>query len=423
MMRFLSLSLLCLTHCDTLSAATLRAGAAVVTITPPTGYPMWGYADRHDEPSQDVLDPLYARALVLEVGETRIALVGLDLGRAPTRASYEAIQRLIEPAHINEMFLVASHTHHGPVIELDDWPTPETSYVRQLETLIAETILKATQSLQPAQLGVIAKEVPLNRNRHSKRNDPPVDRELLLLKVLDSNGMTIAHVVNFAAHPTMYPSQVHQFSADYPGHLCKLVEERTHAPCLFLQGAAGDLSPNPPVEARSPAQFGQALATEVLTLSEQIQVMAPKESTLMAQSERFRFLTRIDLDNVFLRVTLQQAFFPELIAFFEREYADGVQPLVTTALLHDEIGFVGISGELFCGHALSLKRRARLKHVFVLGYCNDYHQYFPTIEATAEGGYGAVPPIAMAEVGAGERLIDAALIELYRMRGQIIEVE
>ena len=62
-------------------AAELKAGAATVDITPPTGYALWGYAARHDAPSEGVHDPLHARALVLAVGEQRLAIVSLDLGR------------------------------------------------------------------------------------------------------------------------------------------------------------------------------------------------------------------------------------------------------------------------------------------------------------------------------------------------------
>ena len=54
-----------------------------------------------------------------------------------------------------------------------------------------------------------------------------------------------------------------------------------------------------------------------------------------------------------------------------------------------------------------------------MGYCNDYQQYFPTIQAAAEGGYGTAPPIAVAEVGAGEKLADKALIKLYQLRGKL----
>src|SRR5437660_7136433 len=105
------------------AADVLSAGAASADITPPIGYAMWGYGARHDAPSVGVLDPLKARALVLSTGKESIALVSLDLGRAPTRQSTEIIRSRVKAAvGIEHLFLVASHTHHGPVLELDDWP-------------------------------------------------------------------------------------------------------------------------------------------------------------------------------------------------------------------------------------------------------------------------------------------------------------
>jgi hypothetical protein len=403
--------------CRSAAATDLQAGAAVVEITPPIGHAMWGYAARKDAPSTGVRDPLKARALVLGVGKERLALVSLDLGRAPTRASMDAIRAKVKAGGVGTVLVVASHMHHGPIIELDNWPTPKTSYVRQLEDKLADVILKANKDLRPARLGVASKEVALNRNRHSKRAGSPVDRELLVLRVEDTDGKLIAHAVNFAAHPTMRDAAERKFSADYPGVLAALVEKETGAPCLFLQGAAGDLSPEAG-KGGTAETFGAALAREVLALSKTIRCKVEK-TTLQTREESFKFRSRIDLDNATVRGFYAAAFFPELIEFYRREYHDGIRPRLTVALLDERIAFVGASGEFFCGHALSLKRRARLDHVFFLGYCNDYHQYFPTIEAAAEGGYGADAMVSPVEVGAGERVIDRALILLYQLRGKL----
>ena len=397
----------------------LRAGAAKVDITPPVGHALWGYAARKDAPSTGVLDPLQARALVLSAGTERIALVSMDLGRAPTRASTHRVRARARAAGIEHVFLVASHTHHGPVLELDDWPTPKTSYVRRLEDRLAAVILEAARNLRPARIGAASKEVSLNRNRHSKRADRPVDRQLLVLRVEGADGRPIAHAVNFAAHPTMRDPRGQKFSADYPGVLAAAVEKETGAPCLFLQGAAGDLSANPGPGEGGPEKFGRALAREALALAATVRCAAPEKPALQAREEDFTFQGRLDLSNPLVKAVLAKAFFPDLVAFYAREYRGGVRPHLTAAVLDCRLGFVGVSGEFFCGHALSLKRRARLGHLFFLGYCNDYQQYFPTIEATTEGGYGTAPTVSPAETGAGERVIDRALVLLYRMRGML----
>jgi hypothetical protein len=417
--RFLIIGL-CLAATATRAASQeLKAGAAKVDITPPIGYAMWGYGARHDGPSTGVLDPLHARALVLAVGDERIALVSLDLGRAPTRQSTAAIRaRVKAAAGIEHLFLVGSHTHHGPVIELRNWPDPKHPYVVQLEQKIGDAILEAVRALQPARLGIASKQVPFNRNRHSKLPDKSVDPEFLVLRVETRDAKPIAHALNFAAHPTMHPAQVFQFSADYPGAMAALVEKETGVPCLFLQGAAGDLSPNPGPNS-GPDQFGQALGREVLALARTIQCTDAAKHTLLVREDDFQFKSRTDFSSSLIKAMFVRAFFKDLVDFYIDEYRDGIRPHLTTALLDDKIGLVGVSGEFFSAHSVNLKRRARLEHLIFMGYCNDYHQYFPTIEAAAEGGYGADPQVSPVEVGAGERMMDRALIHLYKMRGKL----
>jgi neutral ceramidase len=400
-------------------ADDLQAGSAKIDITPPTGFPMWGYGARHDKGSVGVLDPLYARAVVLAVGKQRIALVSLDLGRAPVRASSEAIRKKVKAAAaIDHLFLVASHTHHGPVLELDTWPTPQQPYVRQLEDKLAAVIVDAAKRLEPARLGVAAKEVPYNRNRHTKLADKPVDREFQVVRIDDANGKPITHLVNFAAHATMTDGAVLKFSGDFPGALATAVEKQTDVPCLYLQGACGDLSANAG-EFKGPQMFGEALAALVLEMSKTAKPTVGKDAKLDGRLEHFRFGKRIDLDNPGIQALFSAAFFPDLVAFYVKEYKDGIRPQMTTALLDGRIGIVGVSGEFFCMHSLLLKKRARLDHLLFLGYCNDYQQYFPTIDAAAEGGYGADPQVSPVEVGAGERMMDRALIHFYEMRGKL----
>lgn len=420
-MRTTLIILFTVTICSSVRGDGLQAGAARADITPPTGYPMWGYASRHDAASEGVLDPLQARALVLTVDKESIALVSLDLGRAPTRKSTAAIRGRVQKATgIEHVFLVASHTHHGPVLELEDWPNREKPYVRRLEDRLVTLIGEAAKARKPARLGVAQRETTLNRNRHSKRSEKPVDRTLLMLRVEDVDGKPIAHAVNFAAHATMLERKLLKFSADYPGAMAAMVEKETGVPCLFLQGAAGDLSPDAGVD-RTPAQFGERLGKLVLESAGKIRCAPDDKETLAVRSESFRFKPRVEIGNPLVKLALGRAFFPAMIDFYADEYRDGIRPELQVALLRGKIGFVGVSGEFFCDHAIQLRRRARLEHLFFLGYCNDYHQYFPTIEASTEGGYGTEVPVAMAEYGAGEKVMDRALIHLFQMRGKLPE--
>ena len=70
-------------------------GFAKREITPQKPMPMWGYGARHDVLSQGVLTPLFAKAIVIQAGEEKLALVGLDIGRGPTRDVDRRLDRKI----------------------------------------------------------------------------------------------------------------------------------------------------------------------------------------------------------------------------------------------------------------------------------------------------------------------------------------
>ncbi len=165
--------------------------------------------------------------------------------------------------------------------------------------------------------------------------------------------------------------------------------------------------------------YGEALGREAVKLARTLSPAAAA-ARLQAREERFRFPSRVDLNNPVIALMYEKAFFPELVRNYQDEYSDGVRPRLMAGMLGDGIGFVAASGEFFSAHALRLRERSRLKTLFFFGYANGYHQYFPTIEAAAEGGYGADPQVAPAAVGAGEELMNRALVWLYQLRGRLL---
>ncbi len=399
------------------AAPGLSAGAAREDITPPTGLPLWGYGGRKDMPCQGVRDRLSATAVVMEVGATRVAIVGLDLGRSPARATLNAILREVKAkAGIDQIFLVGSHTHHGPCIEVENTP-PTADYVKVLRERIVRVIARAAAALRPARIGVASREVEFNRNRHTKIRPKPVDPLLIVLRLDDVDGKPISTLVNFAAHPTTLPARMLEWSADFPAPLRERVEEKLGGLCVFLQGACGDLSTNR--HGRDTVEYGRQVGDEVVSVARTITTARLESPSLELREEEFRFEQRIDLNDPFTYAKYCLAFFPALVDSYKEAYKDGIRPNITLALLGDQIGVVGVSGEFFSQHAVRLRERARLSHLLFLGYCNGYHQYFPTIEAVAEGGYGADPEVSPVEVGAGERMIDRALFHLFDMRKKI----
>ena len=406
----------------------IRAGAAVADITPPPGLPLWGYGGRRDLPSQEARDKLEASVLVLEfnpagesagadAAERRLALVGIDMGRAPGRATMKKIRAaVLARAGVGNLFLVASHTHHGPCMELEK-RGPTAGYISKLVEKIAAAAATAVKSLKPAKMAVASKEVPLNRNRHNRRKDAPVDRMLSVLKLVGVDDSPIATVVNFAAHPTTLPALMMRYSADYPGILKDKVEKALGGTCVFLQGAAGDLSIRS--SGGGTEQYAARLAAEVVALSRSVKPVVPARPGFLIRSEELHFpKMRLNLDDKLTYLKYSLAFFKDLVDAYVEEYSEGVRPQLSVAVLNGEIALVGVSGEVFCGHALRLRREAGFKSLLFLGYCNGYHQYFPTREAVAQGGYGADPLVSPVAIGAGERIMERALFHLRKLRGK-----
>ena len=268
------------------SPGELRAGAAVVDITPPPGLPLWGYGGRRDLPCKEAHDNLEVSVLVLEFNgggsvpdirrsKNRLALIGMDMGRAPGRSTMKKIRQvLLEKAGIENLFLVASHTHHGPCMELEKTGLT-AAYIKTLVDRIAAASVSAVKSLRPAKMGVASRQVDLTRNRHDRRVGAPVDRTLSVVRVVGLDDSSIATVVNYAAHPTSLPAIMMKYSSDYPGILKDLVEKALGGVCVFLQGAAGDLSVK--LDGQGTRAYATELAKQVVSLAKTVKPAAPAQ--------------------------------------------------------------------------------------------------------------------------------------------------
>src|SRR3954462_1535072 len=272
------------------ASASLRAGAASADITAPVGTPMFAYTARSRIASPDknadivdvLSDPdtnLYAksfvaskgihtrvlsRALVLQQGDTKLALVQADLGGLPYALTQSVVERIrstgIDGDHL---LLSATHTHSstGPI-----WPASDMGYgalggdlfdprVFELTAQgIAEAILAADHKLTPARAGTATIELrgasrnresePFARNKDLASSPEPINPDLTVLRVDDSKGRPVALWSNFAIHPTSFGDGNLNFSGDNAGVAARLAEAQTGALDVWTNAAEGDASPN-----------------------------------------------------------------------------------------------------------------------------------------------------------------------------------
>ena len=195
-------------------------------------------------------------------------------------------------------------------------------------------------------------------------------------------------------------------SADYPGVMREIVERRfgKDCTCIFFQGAGGDINPLMMARGDDRAKdfevvqaMGESLAEEVQRAISFIKDVPGVSSSFVSSSVVMRFRNRWDSDQ-------------------ELELG------VTTLLINDQIAVITMPGEPFHRFQVDFRRKSNVKHSFLFGYCCDgpyaWPRYLPDLLSAARGGYGA-SDTTLAEVGAGERLVNEGLVQLFKLQGRL----
>jgi neutral ceramidase len=410
--------LLAITLAATAAAqAQLRAGVAHVEITPAELMPMYGYANRRCGPANGTHDALMAKVLVLEAGASRMATVTFDLGSV---VSPNLQQEVAAKLNIPVILLAASHTHSAPAF-LPFGSAPATdatakAYQAEMEAKVFKAIREASQSMFPAKLNIGRGSIQLGYNRLLLRDDGraralfdnlervphgPVDPEFVLLRVDDAEGRTRALLVHYAAHAVVLGPTNCKYSADYPGVMQRKAEqELPGTQVMFVQGGAGDI--NPLFMARSGKEdddfrvvdkMGEHLATEVLRANKRVQPVAA--DSIQVKSELLSFADRWDKSR-------------------------SLDVGITTVLIGKQIAIAAVPGEAMHKLQTTWKAQADVPHPLFYGYTfsngGTWAGYIPDLRTAAYGGYGADASTRI-EVGAGERIMQRHLINLYGLQG------
>lgn len=429
------------------AAATLKAGVDKVDITPPPGVLMWGYFDRRT-PARSTLDPLYARVLVLEAADTRLALVALDLGRPFGAASLDRIRQAVaKSSGITDVVVVASHTHAGPVI-IDDYPggAPPAWETADLEK-IEGAIDRAHQHAVDAQLGTGRGVAYIGYNRRRVNPDGtvtmfwsnptkvptfPVDPTVSVLRVDTADGKPLAILVNYACHAVVFGADNLEYSADFPGVMTQTVEKAvgeatgSQPLAIFLQGAPGDINPYYATIRRDQDAVkwrdwtGQTLGEAAARVANSIHTTAEPNASLQFVRDLVPFHLRWSPEK--FRQALIASYGSGIFQTFAPAVKTDWQLPVSTLLINRRIAFMTMPGEPFVDFQMNWRARCPVRDAFFLGYADGYYGYFPTLQAATEGGYGTASSTTWIEVGAGERIVDHALVRAYEMLGRLVDM-
>lgn len=443
------------------SASDLKVGVAWVDITPKLGTPMAGYYSERG--AEGIHDPLKAKAMVLQSGETKAALVSLDL-ISTLRSTVEEARRIIEqetgiPG--KNVMISATHSHTGPVFSSGrrfdaiggNHPLAQ-EYTYGLPALIARAVKDANSALRDCKVsyGTGSEDnLAFNRRFHMRdgsvgwnpgKLNPniihpagPTDPRVHVVYFADAKDQPIATYVNFAMHLDTVGGT--SFSADYPFTIAESLA-RTKGPdmlTLFTIGCAGDInhinvnSGTKQQGHTEAARIGTILAANVLRTLEHLHTN--DSSALRISSEIVQLplpdftpeqldLARKVAEAVEAKPKQAPKFMDQVQAFkvldVEARHGKPQEVEVQVIALGNELAWVSLPGEIFVELGLSIKAGSPFQQTIIAELANGAIGYIPTRRAYSEGNYEVVS--ARCAEGSGELLVDSAVRQLRKLYGE-----
>ena len=292
-----------------LRPSQLRLGVGAERINPPLGVPLPLAYSGGGEPVavKGRHDDCWARAIVLERGETRLAIVSVDLCTMRDDQYREVVARIAMRCRIptENVTIACTHNHSNNSL-LEPFDAPPSPWQETLNDLIVSAVYQACRRLEPvsriryatAGCGNVAynRRVVLpdvvcmligaepnwesiverltdalgaTRRQLGMASDPiapqgVVDDRLRLLVFAGTSDNTLASIVSAACHPVTHSFADRHTCADYPGILVRRTERELGGMALFLQGCSGDVrtryrEPTYGEVERVGEQFGSAL--------------------------------------------------------------------------------------------------------------------------------------------------------------------
>jgi hypothetical protein len=242
----------------TQSNTKLLGGAAEIVITPPVGAPTLGTIQR----STGVHDDLYARALVLNDGRQKVAILSLDLIGMDFVLCDQVRGAIAARTGIAITLVHCTHNHSAPftipwsVLGPRWFAGPGKAWHDGLAALLADLVSVAEAKSEPVLLRAGRSPVHIGTNRRfpsdqgivMKPNPAgPVVPWVDVLRVDRLDGHPVAILFSHAAHPVIIHGSSRLISAEFPGFAARMLKERFGGDtiAMFGQAFAGNINGDP----------------------------------------------------------------------------------------------------------------------------------------------------------------------------------
>lgn len=449
------------------STSMFQVGTAAVDVTP-IKLPVAINGGMTARFTEQVNDPVLARALVLALGDTELAMVVVDSCMLPRDLLDQTKQLAAEQTGIptDRIMIAATHTHTAPAAMSCLGTDADPDYRSYVRLRIADAIAAAQKTLQPACVGWASVDAAdfvavrrwirrpdrlendpfgnstVRANMHAAR-DPdavtgesgPEDPELCLLSFTTPAGEPLAVFANLSMH---YFSGVQPISADYFGRYCSQLETRwqqqgggVREPLVLMShGCSGDIWRRDYTGATpermntisiddytkelvdlSLAALGQVRHVEPTTLAMAEQRIPLKYRT--PDAERLQWAKRV-VAEMGERLPKTQAEIYAREAIFLHEWQETA--IVTQAIRIGEFAVATTPTETYALTGLKIKLQSPAPQTMVLDLANGGDGYIPPPEQHALGGYNTWPArSAGLEVNAEPKVVQSCLSLLEKV--------
>ncbi|MEO0333510.1 MAG: hypothetical protein AAF223_17805, partial [Bacteroidota bacterium] len=227
-------------------AQEFKASAAVRVITPDSLLSVSGGVGT-PTPATVKKGDLYARAVVFEKDDTRVAIVNIDNLGWPAALGDQS-RALITEIPAENILIGATHTHSAP--DAYAFPDEQGNTGADLEYLdwcvkqVAEAVNEAVKNLEPASLKIAVGETEgkIAFNYYAPQlYDPRCGVIQAIGTTGENEGKTIATLVNYAIHPEVLGANQGILSPDICGPLYERIEDKAGGVALFMNGAQGGM--------------------------------------------------------------------------------------------------------------------------------------------------------------------------------------
>ena len=217
----------------TVSAQDLKVGAGKRIITPNPLLPVSGGVGP-GAPSREKQGELTARAVVLDKGDTKLAIVSLDLLGFPS-VLCDRVRAKVPRIPGKNIMIGSTHTHSAP----DCYGFSKASnleFIDMVCTKAAEAINEAIDNQRPAKIKIATGEAN-GKIAYNYYAPDLYDRRMSVIQAIGADDKAIATMVNYAVHPEVLGNSQGILSPDLVGPLTDKLEEKVGGMGIFMNGA------------------------------------------------------------------------------------------------------------------------------------------------------------------------------------------